>query len=135
MKQGDSLKYMKDILGVFGHIVKGYYKCSWNKVWSPTLSVDGSNKGGWVNTIDDDLTHIYECYNNKTGEKEKKTISDADYHIKQNTERYVFLKYTNVLGISCRKFLGVYKVLSQYKYNEEKHAVVWSLISTTANIH
>ena len=39
-----SFDYMKDILYVFGKEVKGWQKCWYKTIWSPVLSVNGSEK-------------------------------------------------------------------------------------------
>lgn len=131
LQRGDSFVYMKDILLVFGKVVKGYQHCTWENVWSPTLTVSESDKSQWVNTISSDLNFIFE--GNK--DEQKKGPKDADYYIEKDSSRYVFLKYKNVLGITCRKFLGVYKINPDNKYDTEKHAVIWTLVSTTCNLN
>lgn len=134
LKRGDSFKIMADIIRIFG--VKrngnGCGKCTYRlrngqTIWSPTLSLDGSNKDGWVNTISDNLEFIYESGVNGKG----KTQENYNFDVEHKAERIVFLKYKDALGFQRRRFLGVYDVDS---YDEERKAEVWKLKSEIANI-
>ena len=134
LKRGDSFRIMADIIRMFGINWNGNgcgkctYKLSKQKIiWSPTLSLQGSNKNGWVNEISDDLTLIYESGVNGKG----KNPGDSTRDIENQTQRIVFLKYKDALGFQRRRFLGVYIADS---YDEEKHAEVWRLIDEKVSL-
>ena len=129
LQRGDNFSSMVEILHVFGKKVKGWQKCSYKNIWSPTLSVDGSNRNGWVNTISEDLTEIYES---GVGIKQNKKQSDVDWDIKNQTKRYVFLKYRDALNNAGRRFLGVYMA---DRFDGDKKAEVWKLISDRVDLH
>lgn len=127
LKRGDSFRIMPDIIRIFGVSWNGngYGKCTYwlndkYLIWSPTLSIEGSDKDGWVNEISNDLTTIYE-----SGTKGKeKTRDDFEWDVNNQTKRIVFLKYKDALGFQRRRFLGVYVADS---FNEEKKAEVWKI--------
>lgn len=123
--RGESCLYMKDILHLFGKEVRSFMKCYYKGIWSPTLSVDGSNRNGWVNTVSDDLKEIYEIQIADSDKKEVKTKENTKKDILNKCKRYVFLKYKNVLGENSRKFLGVYQA---DRWDENKKAEVWKLV-------
>ena len=134
LQRGDSFRIMPDIIRMFG--IKwngnGCGKCTYrlpNKqlIWSPTLSLAGSNKDGWVNTISEDLTRIYESGVNGKG----KTYGDYEWDLEHKSERIVFLKYKDALGFQRRRFLGVYVVEG---YDADKQAEVWKLRDEKVNI-
>ncbi len=128
LQRGDSFAYMNDIGRLFGisRNGNGCGRCTIKiseetMVWSPTLSLEGSNKDGWENTISDDLVFIYErgvCGKEKTEE-------GFIWHKKHNIKRYTFLKYKDSLGNSRRRFLGIYIADS---FDKEKKTEVWKLI-------
>lgn len=126
--RGDSFDYMKDILYVFGKEVKGWQKCWYKTIWSPVLSVNGSERNGWINTMSEDLTEIYESW---VGEKPDKTEENLKKDIANNVTRYCFLKFKDVLGYNCRKFIGVYKA---DRYDMARNTEVWKLVSDTAEL-
>lgn len=128
LQRGDKFSSMVEILHVFGKEVKGWQKCGYKNIWSPTLSIDGSNRNGWVNTITEDLTEIYES---GVGIKQNKKQSDVDWDIKNQTKRYVFLKYRDALNNSARRFLGVYMA---DRFDIDKKAEVWKLISDRVDL-
>lgn len=127
LQRGDSFRIMPDIIRMFG--VKwngnGCGKCTYwlndqYLIWSPTLSIEGSDKDGWVNEISKDLTTIYE-----TGTKGKeKTSGGFEWDVNNQTKRIVFLKYKDALGFKRRRFLGIYVADS---YDDEKKTEVWKL--------
>lgn len=127
LKRGDSFRIMPDIIRIFGVSWNGNGcgKCTYwlndkYLIWSPTLSIEGSDKDGWVNEISNDLTTIYE-----SGTKGKeKTRGGFEWDVNNQTKRIVFLKYKDALGFQRRRFLGVYVADS---FNEEKKAEVWKL--------
>ena len=91
-------------------------------IWSPSLSINGSNRSGWINTISDDLLEIYESgVNGKT-----KTREDVLWDKRNMPERIVFMKYKDALGLNYRRFIGVYKV---DRYDNNKKAEVWRRIN------
>ena len=93
-------------------------------IWSPTLSFNGSDRGGWINTINEDLSIIYESGTGKDGKG--KNPGDAQWDIDHATKRVVFLKYKDALGNKYRRFLGVYMCSG---YDNEKNAEIWKLTS------
>lgn len=141
LKRGDSLSGMVSILKVFGKTVKGWQRCTCqcNKpnhfVWSPTLSIEVINedsvkntgKQGWINTISEDLSVIFESGVNG----KKKTEADAEWDIENNTVRHVFLKYKDALGISKRRFVGSYRCGG---YDISKNAETWECFSETCEL-
>ena len=129
LERGDSFSSMVEILSVFGKNVKGWQRCGYKNIWSPTLSVEGSDRGGWVNTISEDLSEIYES---GIGGKHSKKPSDVEWDINNNSKRYVFLKYKDALGNSGRRFLGVY-VADRYDY--DKKAEVWKFIEDKQKLY
>lgn len=135
IKRGDSFRIMADIIRIFGitRNGNGCGKCTYrlpNKqfIWSPTLSLFGSNKDGWVNEISEDLTIIHESGVNGKGKSEEDFVWDREH----NTERIVFLKYKDALGFQRRRFLGIYVADS---YDHDKKAEVWKLKQEIANIN
>ena len=134
LERGDSFRVMADIIRIFGVQKEGngYYKCTYKLnngqlIWSPTLSFYGSNKDGWVNTISDDLSLIYESGVNGKGKSKRDFEWDRD----NKSERIVFLKYKDALGIQRRRFLGVYIANS---YDKKRKAEVWQLKKETVSI-
>lgn len=128
LMRSDKLSTMKNILHVFGKNVRGWQSGScWIDgimIWSPTLSFNGSDQSGWINTISDDLSKIYESGTGANGKG--KSPGDAQRDIDNATKRVVFLKYKDALGQRYRRFLGVYMCKG---YDEEKKAEVWKLTS------
>ena len=133
LQRGDSFRIMPDIMRTFG--VKwngnGCGKCTYwlsdqYLIWSPTLSVEGSNKDGWVNTISKDLTEIYE-----TGTKKEKTRSGFERDRDNQIKRIVFLKYKDALGYQRRRFLGVYIAES---FDDERKTEIWKLLDEKVSI-
>lgn len=127
LQRGDSFPLMADIIRIFGFNLKSnsYQRCtkklSSNKmIWSPTLSLDGSNRDGWVNVISEDLSAIYESGVDGKGKDESNAKWDQD----NQSERVVFLKYKDSLGNRRRRFLGVYVCTG---YDKNRHAEIWSL--------
>lgn len=134
LQRGDSFRIMADIIRIFGvhRNGNGCGRCTYklkNKqvIWSPTLSLAGSNKDGWVNTISEDLTKIYESGVDGKGKSE----GDYKWDVDNRSERIVFLKYKDALGFQRRRFLGVY--VADY-YDHDKKAEVWKLKEETVNI-
>ena len=135
LQRTDSFRYINDIARLFGFKRKNNncFMCTIKLtkniiVWSPALSLNGSNKDGWVNTISDDLTLIYESSLNK----EKKDQQNYQWHLKNNTKRVTFLNYKDALGVKRRRFLGIYSVDS---YDEKRNALVWKIESETCSIN
>ena len=128
LQRGDSFSSMVEILSLFGKKVRGWQRCYYENIWSPTLSVEGSNRNGWINTISTDLNEIYEV---GLGKKQKKP-SDVEDDIKKQTKRYTFLKYKDALGNQSRRFLGVYMA---DRYDYEKKAEVWKFTEDTVKLH
>lgn len=137
LQRGDSLSGMVSILKLFGKEVKGWQHCTYypNKdsdryVWSPTLSVElkndegsyNTNHYGWINTISDDLTKIYESASDGRMNME----NEHKRHSQLNTERFVFLKYKDALGNNKRRFLGTYESVG---YDDIKKAEIWECVS------
>ena len=126
LKRGDYLTTMKNIIHVFGKDLRGWQKATYHingiTIWSPTLSFHGSNRSGWINTISDDLSKIYESGTGKDGKG--KNPEDAQWDKDHHTKRVVFLKYKDALGNKARKFLGVYVCGG---YDNEKKAEIWTL--------
>ena len=127
---GDSFSSMKDILYIFGKKVKGWQRCTYKQkgVWSPTLSVEGSDRAGWVNTITEDLTEIFES---GVKGKKSKTIGDVEWDKCNNTKRIVFLKFKDALGNNGRRFIGVYVA---DRFDSNKQAEVWKRIETKCSL-
>lgn len=127
---GDSFSSMKDILYIFGKKVKGWQRCTYKEkgVWSPTLSVEGSDRAGWVNTITEDLTEIFES---GVKGKKSKTIGDVEWDKCNNTKRIVFLKFKDALGNNGRRFIGVYVA---DRFDSNKQAEVWKRIETKCSL-
>ncbi len=64
-------------------------------------------------------------------EKPDKTEEKIKEGIANNITRYCFLKFKDVLGYDCRKFIGVYKAV---RYDIAKKTEVWKLVSDTAEL-
>lgn len=128
LQRGDSFSSMVEILSLFGKKVKGFQRCYYKNIWSPTLSIEGSNKNGWINTISTDLNEIYEV---GLGKHQKKP-SDVDKDIQDKTKRCTFLRYKDALGNQSRRFLGVYMA---DRYDYEKKAEVWKFTEDTVKLH
>lgn len=135
LMRGDYFSTMKNIMYIFGKKVKGWRKSAYYikekemMIWSPTLSLDGSNRDEWINTINDDLSIICESGTGVKG-KEKKE-SDALWDTEHKTKRIVFLKYKDALGKRYRKFLGVYMCGG---YDTTKKAEIWKMWSDRCNL-
>ena len=75
LMRGDNLTTMKNIIHVFGKDLRGWQKSTYHingvTIWSPTLSFNGSDRGGWINTINEDLSIIYESGTGKDGKGKK----------------------------------------------------------------
>lgn len=140
---GDYFDKMVDIVNLFSN--KNFTGNQWQRctypfnpigcfdhpkyVWSPELSVNGSNKDGWINTISDDLTTIYERATSGSGNQ--KTKYEFDQLKKHRIKRITFLNYKDPVLGSIRKFIGVYEA---YEFDEEKKSVIWHLCDTTAKL-
>lgn len=133
LQRGDYLSSMVSILHVFGKDVKKWMKCTWGAkggmIWSPSLSFGGSARNGWVNTINDDLTEIYES--DRGGNGTRKKASDAKWDIDNKSKRYVFLKYKDALGSSYRRFIGVYMCSG---YDNKTQSEIWKLTSDVLSL-
>ena len=127
LTQGDYFDSMIDILKIFGKEVKFWRRCGYKNIWSPTLSVKGSNKNGWINTISDDLSEIYERGTNK----KEKTYSDFINDKNNQARRYTFMKYKDALGCRYRRFIGVYMA---DRFDNELKAEVWKLVDKEVEI-
>lgn len=136
LRRGDSFRIMADIIRIFGINQKSdsYRRCSYKfknsnlQIWSPTLSVEGSDRDGWVNTITDNLEIIYESNKDDV----ERVMSNSRYHQEHDTTRIVFLKYKDALGNQRRRFLGVYHIDG---FNEDKKGEIWKLTSKTINLN
>lgn len=128
LMRGDNLTTMKNIIHVFGKDLRGWRKSTYPingvTIWSPTLSFNGSDRNGWINTINEDLSIVYESGTGKDGKG--KNPGDAQWDLDHATKRVVFLKYKDALGNKYRRFLGVYMCGG---YDNEKNAEIWKLTS------
>lgn len=128
IKRGDCIDKMIPIMKIFGQNLtccrKCYYKVNGGFVWSPTLSVNGSDRNGWVNTISEDLSTIYE-------KGKSKSKANADYDIKNGTKRFTFLKFKDSLGNKNRRFLGVYKATG---FDQNNQTEIWTIVDDIAPI-
>ncbi len=127
LKRGDSISKLVPIMSLFGKEYKSCFRCYYDvkggHVWSPTLSVDGSDHRGWTNIISKDLKTIYESGEGKTPES-------AEDDKQRGDKRFVFLKYTDALGDNSRRFLGVYKAAGYEKNKGE----IWEFVCDTVEL-
>lgn len=135
LQRGDSFRIMADIIKMFHVDLKSdhYQKCSYKltdklQIWSPTLSVEGSDRGGWVNTIANDLSVIYESNKDSV----EIVRNNARYHQEHDITRIVFLKYKDALGNRRRRFLGVYHIEG---FDEERKGEIWKLVDETISLN
>ena len=133
LKIGDEFGRIEDIMKLFGKNkvrpqVCTHKICENIYVWSPTLSVKGSNRAGWVNTITEDLVEIFESGVKGT---KSKTIGDVEWDKDKNTKRIVFLKFKDALGNNGRRFIGVYVA---DRFDSNKQAEVWKRIETKCSL-
>ncbi len=98
-------------------------------VWSPELSINGSNKDGWINTISDDLTTIYERATLESGNQ--KTEYEFNQLRKHGIKRITFLNYKDPVLGNIRKFIGVYEAS---EFDKDKKSVIWRLCDTMAKL-
>lgn len=129
--RGDTFNKKVDLLHVFGVEKKGFqpgeYKSEKSNltIWFPRL-YNGKSED-WKNTVSSDLTKIYEAGLDEKS-KEKKSKENVKKDIAQKATRIVVLMYKDALGLSGRRFLGVYQAT---RYDKKKQAEVWTLVSTT----
>lgn len=134
LQKGDSFTSMIEILKVFGKNVDGWQRCTYKDkrlnvlIWSPTLSFDGSDRGGWINVISDDLKTIYESGRNG----KCKTPEDAKRDIELVSRRVVFVKYKDALRNHNRRFLGVFECTG---YDYSRNAEIWTLVADKLDLN
>ena len=109
---GDRLQFEKiiDIFKFFNKNYKGIQRCYFNigngyYIWCPKLAVDIEGKAisvsnGWVNTLTDDWSRIYE-------ENELKELEFIESN--REIKRITFAKSKDVLGRNTYRFIGIFK--------------------------
>lgn len=129
VKDEVSLYTIDDIAAVFGTRPKhrGFLRASGvavpNKpdevVWWPNTS-----HRKWENSLQKDGVTITECPRN-----ESERAAHVRQHIGSNEKRIVFLRYTDILGLTSYRFMGVYQMNKEKSVKENK--CVWERISET----
>lgn len=127
VKDEISLYTIDDIAAVFGTKPKhrGFLRASAvavpNKpdeiVWWPN-----TNHRKWENRLLQDGVTITECPHN-----ESERAAHVQQHIGSNEKRIIFLRYTDVLGLTSYRFMGVYQMNKEKSVKENK--CVWERIS------
>lgn len=129
VKDDISLYTIDDIAAVFGTRPKhrGFLRASGvavpNKpdevVWWPNTS-----HRKWDNSLQEDGVTITECPRN-----ESERAAHVKQHIGSNEKRIVFLRYTDMLGLTSYRFMGVYQMNKERSVKENR--CVWERISET----
>lgn len=129
VKDGVSLYKIDDIAAVFGTRPKhrGFLRASGvavpgkpdEVVWWPNTS-----HRKWENSLQEDGVTITECPRN-----ESERAAHVRQHIGSNEKRIVFLRYTDMLGLTSYRFMGVYQMNKERSTNENR--CVWERISGT----
>lgn len=92
-------------------------------VWWPN-----TNHRKWENRLLQDGVTITECPRN-----ESERAAHVQQHIGSNEKRIVFLRYTDILGLTSYHFMGVYQM--NKKKSQEENKCVWERISDTYKIN
>ena len=129
VKDDISLYTIDDIAAVFGTRPKhrGFLRASGvavpNKpdevVWWPNTS-----HRKWDNSLQEDGVTITEYPRN-----ESERAAHVKQHIGSNEKRIVFLRYTDMLGLTSYRFMGVYQMNKERSVKENR--CVWERISET----
>lgn len=137
LKNGEAFSCkMNEILGLFNKKIENCGRCFYKiketahrkiMFWSPILALDKNMHNNvnpkWMNYINDTHTLITEIAT--TDEKEKTQQNNKKKELNKETWRVTFAKYRNSLGITQRKFIGVFKI----KNCSENGNIEYELIS------
>ena len=128
----DTFETNREIINlVYDKNLKGYQRASYKELWFPVISEydiaakKQTSRAGWINYFDTSKDVIFEKSDDPVKQTDKKSASAKDKETGKT--RIVFVREKDDMGISRKRFAGVFKADGWDPYNQ---AEKWKKITT-----